>query len=375
MSWFNSLKQVAKYSPTVWAADWAKDKAQDPNYNLLPGISINNRPGERDINPWNNPQQPSGGASQPAPQPGGSDQGPVDNGGGGAYNAYSAYSRTGSSGSRAAAAPAYNPDDLNYLNDQEGRLRAMFGEADTALNQGRQGIADEFGRTEQRKREDQARVNRDYDNKEADTTTKKQSALGKVNDNARTLANSVRRKLALASGTSSSAYQDEAPQAVAKEATEGRTNVLEDFAGNFNALKRAREDTKSEFERMFEDLRIQRQGRERQLEEGVMANRQDIDTKLSNLASERAKLLGGGYKDVRIAQQPYEAAINARKAEISSLFDKYRTPFTPQAVNIANPSLRDYLVERKGITPEQQQVETYNDYLTKLKKQDEEGAF
>jgi hypothetical protein len=278
-------------------------------------------------------------------------------------------------GSRAAAAPAYNPDDLNYLNDQENRLRAMFGEADTALNQGRQGIADEFGRTEQRKREDQARVNRDYDNKEADTTTKKQSALGKVNDNARTLANSVRRKLALASGTSSSAYQDEAPQAVAKEATEGRTNVLEDFAGNFNALKRAREDTKSEFERMFEDLRIQRQGRERQLEEGVMANRQDIDTKLSNLASERAKLLGGGYKDVRIAQQPYEAAINARKAEISSLFDKYRTPFTPQAVNVANPSLRDYLVERKGITPEQQQVETYNDYLTKLKKQDEEGAF
>lgn len=52
--------------------------------------------------------------------------------------------------------------------------------------------------------------------------------------------------------------------------------------------------------------------------------------------------------------------------------DKYRTPFTPQAVNVANPSMRDYLVERKGITPEQQQVETYNDYLTKLKKQDEE---
>lgn len=289
----------------------------------------------------------------------------------GNYISNAAY-RANTAAARAPAAPAYNPDDLAYLNDQENRLRAMFGEADTALNQGRQGIADEFGRTEQRKKEDQARVNRDYDNKEADTTTKKQSALGKVNDNARTLANSVRRKLALASGTSSSAYQDEAPQAVAKEATEGRTNVLEDFAGNFNALKRAREDTKSEFERMFEDLRIQRQGRERQLEEGVLANRNDIDTKLSNLATERAKLLGGGYRESRVAQQPYEDAINARKSEITSLFDKYRTPFTPQAVNVANPSMRDYLVERKGITPEQQQVETYNDYLTKLKKQDEE---
>lgn len=139
----------------------------------------------------------AGAAQQTSQGNGGVDQSGVDNGG--AYNAYSAYSRGGSGGSYAQ--PAYNPDDLNYLNDQENRLRAMFGEADTALNQGRQGIADEFGRTEQRKKEDQARVNRDYDNKEADTTTKKQSALGKVNDNARTLANSVRRKLALASGT------------------------------------------------------------------------------------------------------------------------------------------------------------------------------
>lgn len=367
MAWYNPIKTVAKYTnPAFLIGDILKDRIE-PKVGLDP-----NQRGT--LGAINNPVSSGGGGwGEPGDAPA-SDQGAINGGGGdaggGGSNAYSAYSRGGSGGSYAQ--PAYNPDDLNYLNDQENRLRAMFGEADTALNQGRQGIADEFGRTEQRKKEDQARVNRDYDNKEADTTTKKQSALGKVNDNARTLANSVRRKLALASGTSSSAYQDEAPQAVAKEATEGRTNVLEDFAGNFNALKRAREDTKSEFERMFEDLKIQRNTRERQLEDGVLNNKQDITNKLNNLATERAKLLQGGYKEVRLAQQPFENEYNARKSEITSLFDKYRTPFTPQAVNVANPSLRDYLVERKGITPEQQQVETYNDYLTKLKKQDEE---
>lgn len=69
---------------------------------------------------------------------------------------------------------------------------------------------------------------------------------------------------------------------------------------------------------MFEDLKIQRNTRERQLEDGVLNNKQDITNKLNNLATERAKLLQGGYKEVRLAQQPFENEYNARKSEITS---------------------------------------------------------
>lgn len=310
------------------------------------------------------------------PQPGGgNDQSPVPvaSGVSTGTGGYSSSSRsTGSSASRAPAAPLYNPDDLAYLNDQEASLRRLFTDADIARDQGMRGIADEFGRTEQRKKEDQARTERDYQTKEDATTREKTSALGKVNDNARTLANSVRRRLALTGGTSSSAYQEAAPAAVATEATRDRTGVMENYGANFNALKTAREDAKSQFERMFEDLRTQKNQREQALQQGVLENKNQVEQKLSALAAERAKLLGGGYQAQRIAQQPFLDATNARKAEINSLADRYRNPFTPQEVKVANPSMRDYLVENAGISPEQQQEVTYNDYLAKLKKDDEQ---
>jgi hypothetical protein len=307
-------------------------------------------------------------APPPAPaNNGGIDQSGVYTGTGGNYDPYAAQRAA-----QAAEEARNKADDLAYLNDQENSLRGLFGEADNAFRQGQQGIADEFGRAEQRKKEDQARANRDYNLKETTTTTAKTSSLGKVNDNARNLANSVRRRLALSGGTSSSAYQEAAPAAVAAEATRDRTGVMENYGANFNAIKTARDDAKSQFERMFEDLRLQRSGREQALQQGVLQNKNDVEQKLSALAQERAKLLGGGYQAQRVAQQPYLDALNSRKGEINSLADRYRNPFTPQEVKVANPSLRDYMVENAGITPEQQQEVTYNDYLNKLKKQDEE---
>ena len=254
----------------------------------------------------------------------------------------------GSTGSRGTAS-TYNPQDIAYLDDQMARLRSQHGSADTALNNGLTQLQDSYGREVQGANTRQNQTMQDFTTKETDTTRAKDSALTRTNENARTLAEGLRRRLGLASGSGSSAFQFAAPGAVAKMATENRTGVLENFGANFRDLNTSRDRVKSQYEEMLADLESQRKTRESDFRSGILEKKSQIDGSLAEAARQKALALGGGYEQVKTAMSPYVGAIDSRQAEIDGLFNKFRTPFTQKAVDTSMPTLRDYMVDRANI--------------------------
>jgi len=255
----------------------------------------------------------------------------------------------GSGGARGGSAASYNPADIAYLDDQMARLQRQHGSADTALNNGLTQLQDSYGREVQGATTRQNQAMQDFTTKETDTIRAKDSALTRTNENARTLAEGLRRRLGLASGSGSSAFQFAAPGAVAKMATENRTGVLENFGTNFRDLNTARDRTKTQFEQMLEDLAAQKKTRESDFRSGILEKKSTIDGSLAEVARQKALALGGGYTQAKAAMAPFVSQIDSRQAEIDGLFNKFRTPFVQKAVDTSMPTLRDYMVDRANI--------------------------
>jgi len=256
---------------------------------------------------------------------------------------------TGGSTGSGGTASTYNPQDIAYLDDQMARLRSQHGSADTALNNGLTQLQDSYGREVQGANTRQNQTMQDFTTKETDTTRAKDSALTRTNENARTLAEGLRRRLGLASGSGSSAFQFAAPGAVAKMATENRTGVLENFGANFRDLNTSRDRVKSQYEEMLADLESQRKTREGDFRSGILERKSQIDDSLADVARQKALALGGGYNQVKTAMSPFVSQIDSRQAEIDGLFNKFRTPFTQKAIDTSMPTLRDYMVDKANI--------------------------
>lgn len=255
----------------------------------------------------------------------------------------------GTSGYSAPAAPTYDPGDLAYLNDQEARLNTQMGSADRAYNSGLTQLSDSYNREVNSANSNQSRALQDFGVKREDTTRSKDQAIGRVDSNARTLANSLRQRIGLASGSGSSAYQITAPGAVAREATQDRTGVVENFGVNFRNLDTGEKRVKEDFMSLLSDLEAQRKTRQSDFEGGILDRKNQISGSLAEVARQRALLLGGGYTEAKTAMAPYTSAIDSRQGEIDGLFDKYRTPFQVKAVDTSTPSLRDYMVDKTAI--------------------------
>lgn len=265
----------------------------------------------------------------------------------------SVYAGGGGGGGGGTVAPAVNPADLAYLDDQQRRLEGQRGSIDRGLRSGLSQLTDSYNKEVSGANKQRSRALEDFNVKREDTTRAKGSALDRVNTNARTLANSLRQKIGLASGSGSSAYQITAPGAVNREASEQRGNVQEDYGVNFRNLATAENRAKTDFESLLQDLAAQRKTRERDLRSGVNERYQDIASSLAEVARQRVLAQGGGYDQVKRAMAPYSAEINQRQAELDSLFNKFRTPYSVKKVNVQTPQLRDYMVDQTEFGPEQ----------------------
>lgn len=280
----------------------------------------------------------------------------------------------GSGGYSAPAAPSYNQDDLNYLNDQEAQLRRLLQSAQQARADGTTRLQDSYNQETSQANQRRSRALEDFGIQREDTTRGKQTAINNTNTNARTLSDSIRRMIGMASGSNSSAYQLAAPNAVARSASINRNNVMDTFGKNFRDLDLSERRAKDDFESLLSDLAAQKQSRMGELESGVLSQEQGIYESLANLASERAKLQGGGYGAVRVARQPYLNEINNRQNQIDQIFSKYRTPYSVKAVNVQKPNLRNYTVDKYAISQNKTAgQEPYSPYSQFLKKQAEEA--
>ena len=277
----------------------------------------------------------------------------------------SSYAATG-------GASDYNPADLAYLEDSRSRLQRQLQSADLAKRNGLTALNDSYNSNVSSANSDRGRALEDFSTKREDTTRAKDQAITKVDTSARTLADSLRRRIGMASGSGSSAYQITAPAAVARDASQNRTGVLENYGTNFRNLATAEDRAKSDFEKYLDQLEAEKKQRESDFLASVYDKQNDISSSLAEVARQEALLKGGGYDQVKQAMNPYVSQIDSRQSAIDNLFKKYRTPSSVQKVKVQAPQLSDYVVDNSTIKNAQQAGDTYAPYtyLPQDKKDD-----
>lgn len=286
-------------------------------------------------------------------------------GGYGGYGSYSPYSTSGSGANTAAT--------LAYLNSQQSNLERQLGRTGTTLEQGLTNIGNDYASKYNTGQTNRARALEDLMIQRSDTDASKNKAIDKVNTNARVLADSLRRKIGLASGSGSSAYQITAPGAVARDASNERTDVLGTFAQNYRALDQADKRTKEDYDKLFSDLQSQRSQNELSLRQGVENTRNDISQRLADIAAQRVAANGGGLTQQMAASRGYEQDIANRESVIDNLFNQYVKPLALKDVVAQKPDLAQYLVDKAAIQANNASgtEDPYAPYGNLLKKQDE----
>ena len=296
-----------------------------------------------------------GQQSRPAAQPknsGGAGTTPNSwSGGGTNYNTDGTANYTGGGGSSASS---YNPADLAYLDDQQSRLERQLGRTNTYLTQGLAELMDSYNKSRTSANQQRGRELENLGLQREDTTRKKDSTLDRVNTGARTLADSLRRKIGMASGSGSSAYQIAAPGAVARQASEQRGDVMEDFGTNFRNLDLTERRANEDYNTLFESLESDKKSRERALRQGIEEQRLGVDQSLAELARQRALVQGGGYDQVKQAMSKYTDRMTDREKTIDSLFNKYRSVGKFQPVKVNMPQLQDYTFDKAAVQANQQ---------------------
>lgn len=268
----------------------------------------------------------------------------------------------------------YNPADIAYLDSQANSLRDMLSRSGVSLDQGLTGINDSFNKEVGNANTQRSRVLQDYGVQDEATNRAKDTALGGVDTNARTLADSLRRTLGLAGGSDSSAYQLAAPQAVARQASTQRNGVLNDFSENEQSITTAKDRASEDFQTLLDNLAEQRKQKESSLRGGVLQNEQSINKSLAEIAAQKAAASGTGYAGSMAAQAPYSAAISSNQGAIDELFNKFRTPtFDVKPISAEAAPLKDYTVNSAEIgTPSSQAQDpsaTFSNYLRKLQQE------
>lgn len=282
--------------------------------------------------------------------------------------AYSGGGTGGSGGSGGSSAPAYSPEDLAYLDDQQANLQRQLGRTDTGLRQALERITNDYNKELSGANLTRSRNLEDFDTKTQTSEAGRSRELGKVETSARMLANSLRQKLGMAGGSGSSAYQLAAPGAVSRQASDQRGDVLGNYASNFKALDTDKRRSEEDFGSLLSDLNAQKLSKEGGVQGDIAQQRNGINENLGRVAGERAKLTGGGYAGVKAAMQPYQSAIQGGESLIDSIFDKYTTKYNVKPLQVNNTQLSDYAVDKAAVrdnkaTGNQSDYSPYKSYL------------
>ena len=247
------------------------------------------------------------------------------------------------------SSPSYNKDDLAYIDGQLAALNNQYGRLDTternSLDAVEQRYNQQLGETNQAR----GRAIEDFNTKFQVSDQGRQKSLGQVETNARTLADSLRRRIGMASGSGSSAYQVTAPGAVAQQASDQRANVLDDYSQNFLALETDKKRAEEDFEKALTGLSNWKNESTMGVKNDIGLKRNEITEAQGRAAGERAKLMNGGYAGIRSAMAPYEQQINERNSFLDGLYDKYASKYQAKPVQVANTQLRDYAVDKAAV--------------------------
>lgn len=280
-------------------------------------------------------------------------------------------------GGGGGSAPAYNSQDLAYLDDQKGLYERLLASTGTALSSGLSKLDQSKIAAENQANTQYGRQKGRLDTQRFDTQVEKEGALGQVDNNARTLYSNLRRVLGIASGSGSSAYKFAAPQAVARDASTKRGSVMSTFGKNERNLDTAFDETRIDYEDLLANIAQQRRDKEAELRQGILGQEQSLQNTLADLAGERSNLLGGDYGAARVAQQPYRDRYNSIQTELDGLPSRFASAITPRDVKTVDPTLDKYTVDRSAVNANNQtgqsQYAPYSNFLNRYRADDEEN--
>jgi len=269
---------------------------------------------------------------------------------------------------------SYEQSDMDYLNNQLNQYSSLSDLIPTYLQTGLNKLNSTEEDARNRAELQNSRAMRDYGYQREDTQNSKNQAIGTVNTNARTLADSLRRMLGMASGANSSAYKITAPNAVARQAAGQRSNVMNRYGRNERDLDSAMGDTKVDFNLILKDIADRRKQEEEDLRAGIYGQEQSIASALAEIEAEKARLMGG---DSLSAMQPYQDQYNTLLKTIADLPNKYAVS-PARDLNVAKPQLRDYVVDRQAINASgnmgQSVYSPYAQFLTRNRDEEERLA-
>lgn len=257
-----------------------------------------------------------------------------------------ALSGGGGGGYSAPAAPDTTASDLAYLDDQEGRARGMLSSTAANLTNGLTQLGDSVSGELQKNEQGRVSSRAKYETTRQDTTNDKAGSMRGVRGNARTLADSVRRVIGMASGNTGSAYNETAPGAIARDASIKTTDVNDRFARNFRNIKSAEDTTMAGYDESDSQVRETAKSRESDLRAGILQQEQGIYGTLGDIARQREGIRGGGYSAIRRASSAPEGEIATRQAQLDNLFNQFRTPFSAKAVTATEANLDNYNVDK-----------------------------
>lgn len=269
-------------------------------------------------------------------------------------SAYDSYAASQAAAQRAAAAAQQREIDYtrSMLDTNLGSLRGLLGNIGQTREQG---ISQYDTTYNNKKVEGEGR----YGQQETDNMQDRQKALGRVDTNARTAANSLRRLLGLSGSANQSALKYAAPNAIARVASGERQDQVDNFARNQRNITNEKtsflDNLKNEYE----------QGKSGFLR-SLYEQENDINSKIGEIEMQKASLNGSNYDGIRAAYAPYQSTIDQNTQRISDIFNQYK-PNLKTSANLAQT--QDYNVDKAAIGANQSMGrEEYSPYAQYLKR-------
>jgi len=269
------------------------------------------------------------------------------------------------SGSGATAPVA---DDVAFLDDQEAQLRALLGRVDTNQTQALQRNQDEYDTQYGEAGRDKERAYAGYADQKI---AQNQGKLGAQNTNYRNANNGYRslsQIIGRAAGRGSSAFREMLPNVIGKDLSSKQRATSETFGRNLQGIDKAQGDYDLSFAGVIADLLKQRNDNEYNTKSAFEEKRQGINAQLAQNAGQRELVRGGGYAQVKAAQDPFQNAINTSRDTVEGFFNQYRTPYVRQQAVASTPELAQYTTDRASINAQAQGGDSNNPYAALLRK-------
>lgn len=267
------------------------------------------------------------------------------------YAARNAGATNTGGGSATGGSAGPSAADLAFLTDQADQIRSLLGRTQTNLDQG-------LAQNENNYKEQVGNSTQQKDSQVVDQNKAKLSAYDIINRNAGQGYKSLAQIIGRSAGTGSSAYRDALPDVVGKDTSSKRFNATGTYDTNLSKID-------ASFQNVLADLLKQKKKNEESVRSGVEQQRQALNQQLAQNAGQYAQATGGGYEQVKAAQQPYQQAIENSRNQVENFFNQFKTDYTPQAVAAeVNP----YNTDRAAINAGQQGIDASNPYAAMLRK-------